>query len=129
MRTLQRNRQDIWYALYQGQTEAVDSDGYKTGELVASYTEPVKTQMNVSGGRGMAVSQYFGIDNLFTHTAVTQDMTTPFDTTTVFWFGKTPSENADDYNFICTGVATTINGRVIALSEVEVSDGNQKISC
>ena len=63
MRTLQRNRQDIWYALYQGMTEAVDGDGHKTGEPIASYSEPVKTQMNVSGGRGMAVAQYYSGSN------------------------------------------------------------------
>ena len=123
MRTLQRNRQKIWYALYQSIGDAVDDDGYATGEPDVSYSEPVETEMNVSGGRGTAQAQFFGMDNPFTHTAVTQDLTTPFDTTTVFWFGKTPGKNADDYNFVCTGVATTINGRVIALREVDVTDG------
>lgn len=123
MRTLQRNRQDIWYALYQGDTDVVDSDGNKTGEHIASYSTPIKTQMNVSGGKGIATSQFFGIENPFTHTAVTQDLITPFDTTTIFWFGKEPGEDVDDYNFVCTGVSNTINGRVIALREVDVSDG------
>lgn len=124
MRTLQRNRQTIWYALYQGTVDAVDADGYSTGETDVSYSDPVETEMNVSGGRGIAQAQFFGMDNPFTHVAVTQDLTTPFDTTTVFWFGKTPSEDGDDYNMVCTGVATTINGRVIALREVDVTDGD-----
>ena len=123
MRTLQRNRQDIWYALYQGETDVVDDDGNKTGEHTASYSEPVKTQMNVSGGRGTAAAQFFGMDNPFTRSATTEDLTTPFSDTTVFWFCKEPGENVDDYNYTCTGVATTINGRVIALREVDVSDG------
>jgi hypothetical protein len=109
--------------LYQGETEVVDANGFKTGEHSASYSEPVEAQMNVSGGRGTAAVQFFGIENPFTRSAVTEDLTTPFDDTTVFWFGKKPGENADDYNYICTGVATTINGRVIALREVDVSDG------
>lgn len=124
MRTSQRNRQPIWYALYQSQGEEQrDPEGFNTGESDLQYAEPVETTMNVSGGRGVAEAQFFGMNNPFTRTAVTQDLTTPFDTTTVFWFGKTPGENADDYNYICTGVATTINGRVIALKEVDVSDG------
>ena len=123
MRTLKRNRQTIWYALYQDETDAVDANGFKTGEHPASYSEPVEVQMNVSGGRGTAAAQFFGMDNPFTRSAVTEDLTTPFDDTTVFWFGKEPGENADDYNYVCTGVATTINGRIIALREVDVSDG------
>lgn len=120
MRTLQRNRQTIWYALYQGETDVVDTDGNKTGEHTVSYYTPVKAQMNVSGGRGVAEAQFFGMDNPFTRTAVTEDLVTPFDTTTVFWFDKTPNQDADDYNFVCTGVANTINGRVIALKEVDI---------
>lgn len=122
MRTLQRNWQPIYYALYQGVTDAVDAEGNKTGEHPVVYSEPVLTFMNVSGGRGVAEAEIFGMDNPFTRTAVTQNLTTAFDTDTVFWFGKEPDENADDYNYICTGVATTINGRVIALREVDVSD-------
>ena len=33
MRELERNKQDIWYALMNSVVEAVDDSGYKTGEL------------------------------------------------------------------------------------------------
>lgn len=122
MRTLQRNRQTIYYALYQGDVDVVDSNGYKTGEKTSSYSAPVEAKMNVSGGRGTAAVETFGMENPFTRTAVTNDLDTAFDTTTIFWFGKTPGVNVDDYNYICTGVVTTINGRVIALKEVDVTD-------
>ena len=122
MRTLHRNRQEIWYALYKETTAATDSDGNLTGEHEVSYETPVKTLMNVSGGRGVAQAEIFGIDNPFDHTAVTEDLDTAFDTTTVFWFGKTPGKDLDDYNYICTGIATTLNGRVIALKAVDVTD-------
>lgn len=119
MRTLQRNKQTIWYALYQGVTDVVDTDGNYTGEQTVSYSDPVKTRMNVSGGRGRAAIEEFGIDNPFTHTAVTGDLKTPFNTDTVFWFGVDPSE---PHNFRCTGVARTINGLSIALAEVNVTN-------
>ena len=128
MRTLQRNRREIWYALYSGVTDVVDDDGYKTGETDVTYETPVKTFMNVSGGRGVAEAQFFGIENPFTRVAVTDDMTTAFNTDTVFWFEKTPGEDMDDYNYVCTGVVTTINGRVIALKEVDVTDGGPHVS-
>lgn len=120
MRTIQRNKRTIWYALYQGDTELTDSDGNLTGEHPNAYATPVKTRMNVSGGRGQAEIEMFGIDNPFTHTAVTDDLTTPFDTDTVFWFGIEPMNGQLQvkHNFRCTGVSRTINQVVIALAEV-----------
>ena len=122
MRTTQRDRRTIYYALYQGVIEAVDADGNYTGEQEISYATPVEAHMNVSGGRGASAVEEFGTDNPFTHTAVTEDLTTAFDTNTVFWFKKTPSEGA--YNFRCTGVADTVNGRTIALQEVSIEDNH-----
>lgn len=119
MRTVQRNRREVWYALYQGVTDVVDDDGNYTGEQEVSYATPVKAWMNVSGGRGQAMVEEFGIDNPFTHTAVTPDLKTAFNTDTIFWFYKTPSDGA--HNFRCTGISRTPNQVVIALAEVEVS--------
>lgn len=119
MRTIQRNRREVWYALYQGVTDVMDDEGNYTGEQEVSYTTPVKAMMNVSGGRGRAMVEEFGIDNPFTHTAVTSDLTTAFNTDTIWWFGKTPSDGA--HNFRCTGISRTPNQVVIALAEVEVS--------
>lgn len=127
MRTTQRDKRAIWYALYQGVTDAVDEDGNLTGEHPVSYSSPVKARMNVSGGRGQAAIEEFGIDNPFTRTAVTDDLTTAFDTDTIFWFGISPYESDADqtptvpHNYRCTGVARTINGVTIALAEVNVS--------
>lgn len=123
MRTTQRDKREIWYALYEGVSEVVDDNGDYTGEYEVSYSVPVKTRMNVSGGRGQAQLEVFGIDNPFTIVAVTDDLTTNFTTDTVFWFGVTPGNTADDvpYNFRCTGVSKTINGCTLALAEVTVS--------
>lgn len=119
MRTQQRNKQDIWYALYQGVTDAVDGDGNYTGEQTVQYETPVLARMNVSGGRGQAAVEEFGIDNPFTRTAVTDDLSVDFTTDTVFWFGKTPDDGP--YNYRCTGISRTINGLTLALAEVNVS--------
>lgn len=123
MRTTQRDKRTIWYALYQGVTEIVDDDGNYTGEYAVSYSTPVKARMNVSGGRGQAAIEAFGIDNPFTMSVVTDDLTTPFDTDTIFWFGITPGSSYDDvaHNYKCVGIARTINGLTIALKELDVS--------
>ena len=117
MRTLQRNKLPVYYALYVGLTEERDSDGNLTGEKKITYTDPIPARMNVSGGRGMAAIEAFGVENPFTRTAVTDDLETDFNTETVFWYEADPIEKS--FNYRVTGVATTINGRIIALKEVD----------
>ena len=119
MRTLQRNKRTIWYALYNGVTEVVDEDGNYTGEQEVSYGEPIQARMNVSGGRGQAEIELFGVDNPFTRTAVTDDLTTPFTTDTIFWFEADPE--TDPHNYRCTGISRTINQVVLALAELDIN--------
>lgn len=116
MRTTQRDKRTIYYALYQGVHEIQDLDGNYTGEQTDEYGTITKARMNISGGRGQAEIELFGIDNPFTRTAVTDDLNTPFDTDTVFWFDNDPL--TEEHNYRCTGVARTINQVVIALAEI-----------
>ena len=119
MRTVQRNKRTIWYALYNGVTEVVDEDGNYTGEQEVSYGEPIQARMNVSGGRGQAEIELFGVDNPFTRTAVTDDLDTLFNTDTIFWFEADPL--VDPHNYRCTGVSRTINQVVLALAELDIN--------
>lgn len=128
MRTAQRNQRTVWYALYVGMTDIVDADGNYTGEQAVTYTEPIQTTMNVSGGRGQAEIEAFGIDNPFTRTLVTSDLTTPFNTDTIFWFDLPPEVTAigdlmyrdgvpvlfspKDYNGVLTA-----NGKLFAVAD------------
>jgi hypothetical protein len=121
VRTVQRNKRTIWYALYNGVTEVVDEDGNYTGEQEVSYSEPIQARMNVSGGRGQAEIELFGVDNPFTRTAVTDDLDTTFNTDTIFWFEADPL--TDPHNYRCTGIARTINQVVIAIAELDVTHG------
>ena len=118
MRTLKRNKRPVAYAFYNGITELTDASGNYTGEYQINYTTPVKTLMNVSGGRGLAEIHMFGTDNQFSRTLVTDDLTTPFSTETVWWVEADP--DTQPHNYRCTGVARTINQVVIALAEVNV---------
>lgn len=124
MRTSHRDRRTIWYALYKSESEDTNLSGEYTGEHSITYETPVKAKMNVSGGKGRAEVELFGIDAPFTRVAVTEDLTTPFNTDTVFWFGIEPTgpNNAHiPHNYRCTGISRTVNQVVIALAEVEKS--------
>lgn len=115
MRTVQRNKRTIYYALYEGVEEVKDGDLY-TGERRATYGPVVKARMNISGGKGKADIELFGIENPFTMTAVTDDLSTPFSTDTIFWYEADPS--SVPHNYRVTGISRTINQVVVALAEV-----------
>lgn len=116
MRTVHRDKRPVAYAHYEGVTEILDN-GDHTGEWEVHYSEPVRTLMNVSGGRGQADVAMFGLECNFARTAVTQDLDTPFDTETVFWVECDP--DTSPYNYRVTAVARTINQVVLALAEVD----------
>lgn len=122
MRTVKRNKRPVAFAFYQGVTELTDDDGLLTGEYEVSYTEPVKTLMNVSGGRGQANIALFGLTQTFARTATTEDLTTPFNTQTVMWVEKDPDTEPFDYRVVA--VSRTINQVVLALAEVETDEAN-----
>lgn len=122
MRTVKRNKRPVAYAFYQGVTELYDTDGNLTGEYSVQYTTPVKTLMNVSGGRGQADIALFGLTQTFARTATTEDLDTPFDTQTVFWVEKDPDTEPFDYRV--AAVSRTINQVVLALAEVETDEDN-----
>ncbi len=118
MRTLKRNKRPVAYAFYSGQSEVVDADGNYTGELEVNYTEPIKTLMNVSGGRGQADIALFGLTQSFSRTATTEDIDTKWSTDMVFWVETDPDTEPFDYRV--AAVSRTINQVVLALAEVEV---------
>ena len=122
MRTVKRNKRPVAFAFYQGVTELTDADGNLTGEYSVQYTEPVKTLMNVSGGRGQADIAMFGLTQTFGRTATTEDLDTPWNTETVMWVEKDPDTEPFDYRVVA--VSRTINQVVLALSEVETDEDN-----
>ena len=126
MRTLKRNKRPVAYSFYQGVTEQTDDDGNYTGEYVVTYTTPVKTLMNVSGGRGQADIALFGLTDTFARTATTEDLTTNFSTETVFWIETDPDTEPFDYRVVA--VSRTINQVVLALAEVEHTEEYKIIS-
>lgn len=122
MRTVKRNKRPVAYAFYNGVTELTDEDGLLTGEYEVNYTDPVKTLMNVSGGRGQADIAMFGLTQTFGRTATTEDLETPWNTETVMWIETDPDTEPFDYRVVA--VSRTINQVVLALSEVETDERN-----
>lgn len=103
-------------------TELTDDDGNYTGEYDVEYTTPVKTYMNISGGRGQADIALFGLTQTFSRTATTQDLETDWNTEMVVWVETDPDTEPFDYRVVA--VSRTINQVVLALAEVETDEDN-----
>ena len=119
MFTLDRNKQSVWYSLYKGMTDVLDSNGYKTGEKTKTYYAPVEIKVNVSASRGSSITEGFGVLEDYDRTIVTHDMSCPIDETTRLWV-DVPTTSPYDYKVV--RVAKSLNSITIAISKVKVSN-------
>lgn len=119
MRTLEINKQPMWYALYTGKTEIIDDYGNHTGTYRLTYSEPVYYPVNMSQSRGTADVDEFGINANYDRTFVTTDMDCPIKEDSIIWFGKDPT--TDPHNYVVYQIANSLNSITIAIRGVDVS--------
>lgn len=119
MMCLAQNKQQLYYALYQGKTQKIDAQGNKTGQWNTTYSEPVEIWMNISAARGTADVEQFGINDSYSRTLATDDVNCPIETDSILWIGKDPS--SDPYNYRVVRVAKSLNSITYAIQEVSVS--------
>ena len=127
MKTLKRNHQTLYYSLYQGFTEVIDSDGYYTGEKIVSYSIPVKMRANISPVKGDSTIQLFGNLEDYDRVIVTCKMDCPIDENSILWIEKTPPEHdgvmiPEDYDYIVQRVSKSLNSISIAIGKVNVKN-------
>ena len=121
MRTLEINKQPMWYALYTGKTEEVDEYGNYTGVFKLNYSEPVYYPVNMSQSRGTADVDQFGINASYDRTFVTTDMDCPIKEDSIIWFGITP-DNDTPHNYVVYQIANSLNSITYAIRAVDVSN-------
>ena len=118
MRTLDRNRREIWYAQYEGKEAIRDENGLLTGDYKLLYGEPQKLLLNYSAGVSRINLTTFGISEDYDRAMVTTDLDCPIEKMTRLWLGIEP---AKPYNYVVSGKADSINSILYALKEVEVT--------
>lgn len=121
MRELDRNKQDIFYALYNDKSPIYDEDGYDTGETEATYGDPIALSINVSGASGENAIQQFGSTIEYDRILVICDTSLPIDEQTVFWIDDT--DTTKPYDYTVKKIAKSLNSLLIAVKKVEVSRG------
>lgn len=122
MRSLVRNKRTIYYALYLGDTEILDENGYATGTYAPSYSEPRKLEINVSAARGSAWTREFGDFKNYDRTMVTTD-DLPIDENSILWVDDLDLTHPHDYQIV--QVAKSLNENQYAISKVKVKKGGE----
>jgi hypothetical protein len=118
MRSLNRNKRKLYYALYAGDESVYDEYGNETGEIRQSYGEATEYYGNVSAATGEEAVQAFGSFTNYSRTLSVADNNCPIAENSVIWFGVNPTE---PYNYIVVRKADSKNGILYALQEVTVS--------
>lgn len=117
MRSLNRNKRLIHYALRTGEVANIDEYGNETGELTPVYEAATPLLCNVSASSGQDAMEAFGSFTNYSRTMCVSDMSCPVDENTIVWFGVSPTE---PHNYIVTRKADSKNGILYALQEVTV---------
>lgn len=93
-RTANRNKQPIWYALYDGTVEKYDDYGNQVGTHPA-YSKPVKLYANVSPARGDVAARQFGDDDQYDKEILIEQRDTPINEYAVLWVDSVPELDDD----------------------------------
>lgn len=119
MQNLARNMSTVWYQVYEGQTEIIDSDGNKTGTFQDSYGDLQSAPFMVSPNKGDATLELFGTLLDYDRTLTTADTALPIDEQTILWLDGAPTTGP--YTHYVKRRAPWKNSLVFAVKQVEVS--------
>lgn len=116
MRDSEKNKTEIYYAL---RNVSKDQDEWGNTKDVTTYGEPVKLNISVSGDKGEASAEAFGVDIKYERQMSTHDMSCPIDEYTHLWLDGRSIE--DTHNYEVAAVSKTLNCIRYAIRKVNVS--------
>lgn len=118
MRTLNRNKRQIYYANRTSEVKLYDEYGNETGESTPIYGATTQFSCNISAASGEEAVQAFGNFTGYHRTICVSDAACPIDENSIVWFGVTPPK---PHNYIVVRKADSKNGILYALQEVSVT--------
>lgn len=124
MRCLQRNKQPIYYALYQGKTEILDSNNYRTGQYKLTYGTPKAISVNISANKGTSDLELFGSNIVYDRTIVVDDINCEIDEYTKLWVDAPVYDSQSNllpHDYIVIKKAKSLNSITYAIRKVDVS--------
>ena len=125
MKTLNRNKQTFYYAVYEGETEITQGDLH-TFENRPAYGEWVECHANISPAKGESSAAEFGNDEDYDKTIVTDDLDCPINEQTVLAIDIAPNTRETKavlpvYDYVVTKKAKSLNVVLYAVTKVKVN--------
>lgn len=113
MRTLNRNKQTLWYANYSSTEILEDEYGNELGTKVI-YGKPASAAWNVGVIESDAEVQMFGVNAVDVISVVAEKDDFPLTETSVLWYGVTPEIKQDGttdtaFNYRVVGIRRSLN--------------------
>ena len=130
MRGMVRNKSKFYYASYIGETEIIDENGFNSGEYEVLYTNPIKTNGNISAAQGEMQSRQFGESESYDKVIVLDDINAPIDEHSILWVDTLPHLNANGatdtpHDYVVTRKAVSLNSVSLAIRKVIVNVKNR----
>lgn len=119
MRNLKRNQRTIHYRNYETCEDEYDEYGNLTGSPIKRFGEIKECNISVSGNKGSADNQMFGINLNYDRTMSTADMNCDIDEFTELWVSNS-TDKPHDYEVVKR--SETLNQIVFAIKKVSVSE-------
>lgn len=117
MKCLYRNQRPIYYATYLSKQAVVDTDGFETGEVAATYSSPpTLMRAYVSAAKGSADIEIFGTSLDYDKVMITADTSCPVDENSHLWVDRTPTDG--DYDYVVKRVSASLNSITYAIKRV-----------
>lgn len=120
MRSLEINKQNIYYASYMGVKPLYDDYQNEVGTTV-TYSSPTPYRINVSAAKGEMSTRQFGDSEDYNKVMMTSDMNCPIIEGSVLWVDQQNTDAGHDY--IVKRVARGLNTISIAIAKVDVYVG------
>lgn len=124
MKIMERNKQSLFYCLFDTSQAVTNAEGDETGEYKVTYKAEVEMKANISAATGYAQVEQFGNFITYDKVIVTDDMSCPIDENTVLFIDKAPEYDKDGnplFDYTVRRVAKSLNSIAIAVSKVNVS--------
>ncbi len=124
MRTLKRNKRQIYYALFESKESIKDEYENETGEYEITYSDPVSLKVNISPARGESQINQFGSLSDYDRVIVHDNVNCPIDENSILWVDSLDTDTPHDY--IVKRVAKGLNNISYAIKKVNVSEGDSE---
>ena len=122
MRSLERNKKTLYYALYDEEIPVTDEYGNDTGQTAPGYHNPVKIRARVTPNKGKADEEAFGITTDYDRVIIpTKEL--PITETSIAWVDTLPVIKEDGstdtpHDFKVVKIAPDINVHQYAIKKI-----------